>query len=133
MMLHKFTGLTVAAVLLAACSSPPEPAAVDWEQPAATVTTTLPQWEPNTVIIPSPVTEGSWSQYLGHFEAGGIYSATQWYAVAHASQAVVSAPDSQRYFEAKAWLRAGGYHGLIEFRPRTGCLTCSTTEIFFYR
>lgn len=133
MMLHKFTGLTVAAVLLAACSSPPEPAAVDWEQPAAAVTTTLPQWEPNTVIIPSPVTAGSWSQYLGRFEPGGIYSAAQWYAVAHASQAVVSAPDSPRYFEAKAWLRAGGYHGLIEFRPRTGCLTCNTTEIFFYR
>lgn len=132
-MLRDLICLAAAAVLLAGCSSPPEPAAVAWEKPAVPVTTTLPQWEPNAVIIPSPVTTGRWSQYLGHFEPGGIYSAAQWYAVAHASQAIVSAPDSQRYFDAKAWLRAGGYQGLIEFRPRTGCLTCNNTEIFFYR
>ncbi|EHU9717701.1 hypothetical protein KZ563_004480, partial [Escherichia coli] len=67
------------------------------------------------------------------FEPGGIYPAAQWYAVAHASRAVVNAPDGQRFFAAKTWLREGGYKGVVEFRPRSGCLTCDTSEIVFYR
>ncbi|ELP9266176.1 hypothetical protein R1677_003004, partial [Escherichia coli] len=93
MMLPKLTGLTAIVVLLAGCSSPPEPAAVDWSQPAQPVTTTRPVWEPNRLIVASPVTEGHWSQVLTRFEPGGIYPAAQWYAVAHASRAVVNAPD----------------------------------------
>lgn len=81
----------------------------------------------------SPVTEGHWSQVLTRFEPGGIYPAAQWYAVAHASRAVVNAPDGQRFFAAKTWLREGGYKGVVEFRPRSGCLTCDTSEIVFYR
>jgi|AGFS01.1.fsa_nt_gi hypothetical protein len=132
-MLRKLTGLMAAAVLLAGCSSPPEPAPVNWEQPAQAVTTTLPQWEPNAVIVPSPVTQGHWSAYLARFTPGGEYTAAQWYAVAHAAQAVVSAPDGAAYFAAKSWLRQGGYRGVVTFRPQTGCLTCNNTEIFFYR
>ncbi|MFL7890264.1 hypothetical protein [Enterobacter pseudoroggenkampii] len=118
---------------MAGCSSPPEPAAVDWSQPEQPVTATLPVWEPNRLIVASRITEGHWSQVLARFEPSGVYSATQWYAVAHASRAVVIAPDSQRYFAAKTWLRDGGYHGVVEYRPRTGCLTCNTSEIVFYR
>ena len=44
MMLPKLTGLTAIVVLLAGCSSPPEPAAVDWSQPAQPVTTTQPSY-----------------------------------------------------------------------------------------
>ena len=106
-MLPKLTGLTAIVVLLAGCSSPPEPAAVDWSQPAQPVTTTRPVWEPNRLIVASPVTEGHWSQVLTRFEPGGIYPAAQWYAVAHASRAVVNAPDGQRFFAAKTWLREG--------------------------
>ncbi|MCQ3210285.1 cag pathogenicity island Cag12 family protein [Salmonella enterica] len=133
MMLPKLTGLTAIVVLLAGCSSPPEPAAVDWSQPAQPVTTTRPVWEPNRLIVASPVTEGHWSQVLARFEPGGIYPAAQWYAVAHASRAVVNAPDGQRFFAAKTWLREGGYKCVVEFRPRSGCLTCDTSEIVFYR
>lgn len=132
-MLRKLTGLATAAALLAGCSSPPEPAPVNWEALPVPVTRTLPQWEPNSVIIPSQVTQGRWSAYVARFTPGGVYSAAQWYAVAHAAQAVVSAPDSAGYFAAKNWLRQGGYHGVVTFRPHTGCLTCNTTEIFFYR
>ncbi|RAY78700.1 hypothetical protein DP190_22415 [Enterobacter cloacae] len=133
MMLPKLTGLTALAVLLAGCSSPPEPAAVDWSQPAQPVSATLPVWEPNRLIVASRITEGNWSQVLARFEPSGVYPATQWYAVAHASRAVVIAPDGQPYFAAKTWLRDGGYHGVVEYRTRTGCLTCNTSEIVFYR
>lgn len=125
--------VTAAAVLLSGCASPPEPAPVNWEQPAQAVTTTLPQWAPNGVIIPSPVTQGHWSAYVARFRPGEVYTAAQWYAVAHSSQAVVSAPDGAAYFAAKSWLRQGGYRGVVTFRPQTGCLTCNTTDIFFYR
>ena len=130
---RRFVYLITAATLLAGCGSAPEPGPVNWEAVPVPVTRPLPQWEPNTVIIPSQVTQGHWSAYVARFTPGGVYSAAQWYAVAHAAQAVVSAPDSARYYAAKSWLRQGGYHGVVTFRPHTGCLTCNTTEIFFYR
>ena len=121
------------AALLAGCSSPPEPAPVEWDKPAVQLNTDLPKWEPNGAVIPSPVITGHWSQHIASFNPNNIFTPAVWYAVAHSSQAAISAPDSASYFTAKSWLRAGGYKGLIEFRPKGNSLNFRTTEIFFYR
>lgn len=121
------------ATLLAGCSSPPEPLPVEWDKPAVQMNTGLPRWEPDDVVIPSPVVTGHWSQHIARFDPGDMFAPEIWYAVAHSSRVVVSAPDSQRYFMAKAWLRDGGYKGVTEYRQQGRCFTCNTTEIFFYR
>lgn len=129
----KILYLAALAALLAGCASPPEPLPVKWDKPAEQMNTGLPEWEANGAVIPSPLITGHWSQHIASFNSGNIFAPAVWYAVAHSSQAVVSAPDSESYFTAKSWLRAGGYKGLIEFRPKRSCLSCHTTEIFFYR
>ena len=121
------------AALLAGCSSPPEPIAVEWNKPAVSMNPDLAQWEPNGAVIPAPVVTGHWSQHIASFNPNNIFTPAVWYAVAHSSLTVISAPDSESYFTAKTWLRAGGYKGLIQFRPKGSCLNCHTTEIFFYR
>ncbi|EMC4380599.1 Cag pathogenicity island protein Cag12, partial [Cronobacter sakazakii] len=39
--------------LLCGCSSPPPPVPVEWEKPANPVNSTMPQWDDNSIIIPS--------------------------------------------------------------------------------
>lgn len=60
------------------------------------------------------------------------FTAAQWYAVAHASRAVVNAPDGQRFFAAKTWLREGGYKGVVgSFAPAPAaerCTKCTATH-----
>lgn len=129
----KILYLAALAALLAGCSSPPEPVHVEWDTPAQQMNTGLPHWEPNNAVIPSPVVTGHWSQHIARFNPDMLFTPAVWYAVAHSSQAIVSAPDSERYFAAKAWLRNGGYKGIIQFRPQSNCFNCNNTQIFFYR
>lgn len=129
----KILYLTALATLLIGCSSPPEPLPVEWDKPAAQINTGLPRWSPNNVIIPSPAVTGQWSQHIPHFNPDNIFTPAVWYAAAHSSEAIVSAPNSESYFMAKTWLRHGGYTGLVAFRPKSDCLNCNNTEIFFYR
>ena len=42
-------------------------------------------------------------------------------------------PDATAFFAAKAWLRQHGAQGLISYLPKTHCLTCNTTDIYFSR
>ncbi|MEZ2576331.1 cag pathogenicity island Cag12 family protein [Buttiauxella ferragutiae] len=125
--------LSVLVALLAGCSSAPEPVPVEWDKPADSMNGTLPQWTENNAVIPASMVTGHWSQHIASFNPENIFTPAVSYAVAHSSQVTVSAPDSERYFTAKTWLRQGGYKGLIEFSPKDNCFNCNTTEIFFYR
>lgn len=132
-MLRKFLCLSALAALLAGCSSPPEPIPVEWDKPAVNMNTGLPRWQPNNAVIPAPVVTGHWMEHITGFNPDNVFSPSVWYAVAHSSQAAVSAPGSESYFTAKSWLRNAGYKGVITFIPKNNCLSCQSTEIFFYR
>ena len=45
--------LMVSVLFLSACSSPPEPPQVDWEQNPETVNTQLMDWQPTYSVIKS--------------------------------------------------------------------------------
>lgn len=127
--------LRAGAVLavLSGCSSPPEPARPEWNNPGAAVNTAIPQWSSNGVIIPAADVDGRWSKAIT-FNPDITWPPDVWYAVAHARQVVVHSPDGASYFRAKSWLRRHGYTGVISFQPKlVNCLTCNTTEIEFYR
>ncbi len=120
-------------VILSGCSSPPEPVQPEWDKPGVEMNTTLPQWSENRVILPSSTVEGHWSIKMV-FNPDAVYPPDVWYAVVHSNQVIVKAPDGERYFRAKDWLRNNGYSGVISFQPKlNNCLTCNTTEIKFYR
>nr|WP_113867786.1 cag pathogenicity island Cag12 family protein [Brenneria salicis]NMN92907.1 type IV secretion system Cag12-like protein [Brenneria salicis ATCC 15712 = DSM 30166]RBP60975.1 type IV secretion system Cag12-like protein [Brenneria salicis ATCC 15712 = DSM 30166]RLM29758.1 hypothetical protein BHG07_14470 [Brenneria salicis ATCC 15712 = DSM 30166] len=120
-------------VILSGCSSPPEPVQPEWDKPGVEMNTTRPQWSENRVILPSPTVDDHWSIKMA-FNPDAVYPPDVWYAVVHSSQIIVNAPDSERYFRAKTWLRKNGYSGVITFLPKlNNCLTCNTTEIEFYR
>lgn len=123
-----------ALLVLAGCSSPPEPAAVEWDKPLSPTNGTLPLWQENAVVTPSPVVSGQWSRVIMDFQDDGrVWTPDVWYAVAHSPRVAVSAPDATAFFAAKAWLRQHGAQGLISYRPKTHCLTCNTTDIYFSR
>ncbi|ECC9721816.1 TPA: cag pathogenicity island Cag12 family protein [Salmonella enterica subsp. enterica serovar Java] len=124
--------LAALAALLAGCSSPPEPRPVEWDQPAEQINNNFPQWTENNLVIPAAVVSGHWSYYIANFSPENIYSTEVWYAVAHSSEVTVSAWNGENYFIARDWLRKHGYKGLVTFRKKTNCLTCTSTEIFFY-
>ncbi|EBI7047150.1 hypothetical protein VSW90_004389 [Salmonella enterica] len=128
----KILYLAALAALVTGCSSPPEPQPVEWNQPAEQINNNFPQWTENNVVIPAPVVTGRWSYYIANFSPDNIYTMEVWYAVAHSSEVTVSSPDSKHYFIAKDWLRNHGYKGLVTFQPKINCLTCASTEIFFY-
>ncbi|WP_072051756.1 cag pathogenicity island Cag12 family protein [Raoultella terrigena] len=125
--------LAAAAVLLSGCSSPPEPLPVEWNKTATVMNTDLNEWQPNNSIIPSPAVNGHWSKKIANFNTSNIFTPAIWYAVAHSSKAVISSPDSQGYFSAKAWLRNGGYKGLIKYTSKINCFNCTTTDIYLSR
>ena len=125
--------ISVLLVMVTGCSSPPEPAQPKWNKPGTDINTVLPQWSENNDVLTSPGVDDRWSVNIT-FNPDAIYPAGIWYAVAHSQRVVVSAPDGEHYFRAKAWLRKHGYSGVVSFRS-TGnkCLTCSTTYTAFYR
>lgn len=131
--MNKILCLTAAVALLAGCSSPPEPLPVEWDKASAAMNTDLSDWQPNNIIVPSLSINGHWSKKIANFKPSNIFAPSVWYAVAHSSKAVISAPDSKSYFVAKDWLRNGGYKGLIEFRHQGQCFSCNSTEIYLYR
>jgi hypothetical protein len=117
-------------VILSGCSSPPKPV---WNKPGVEMNTTRPQWSENRVILPSHKVDDHWSIKMA-FNPDAVYPPDVWYAVVHSSQIIVNAPDGERYFRAKAWLRKNGYSGVIIFQLKlNNCLTCNTTEIEFCR
>ena len=121
-------------LVISGCSSPPEPPAVKWDKPLSPTTSQLPLWQENRVVTPSPVISGIWTLAITDFQdVGQIWPPDIWYAVVHSTQITVSAPDATTFFSAKNWLRQHGATGLIAYRPKIHCLTCNTTDLFFYR
>lgn len=133
MQLCKPLSIIVLTAIISGCSSPPPPVPVDWAKPATSMNESIPQWQDNNVIIPAKTVTGKWSQYIPAFNKDNIFSTDIYYAVAHSSRIIISAQTGTSFFSAKQWLREHGAKGLIEFRSKTKCLTCSTTEIYFYR
>ncbi len=123
----------VALAVLSGCSSPPEPAQLEWDKPGSSVNTTIPQWSENSLFLPSDKIDGHWSTTI-IFNPDTAYPPHIWYAVAHSALVMVNAPDGQHYFYAKHWLRKHGYTGVIIFQPKQDyCLFSNTTNIYFSR
>jgi Cag pathogenicity island protein Cag12 len=122
-------------VALSGCSSsPPEPVAVKWDAPTAVVNSTLPEWQENNVVVPSPGVAGNWSKRITDFQGdSGSYGPDFYYAVAHSTRIVVVSNSGAAWFEAKEWLRAHGATGPIEFTRQMACLTCNRVDVYLSR
>lgn len=122
-----------ALLVISGCSSPPEPPAVKWDKPLSPTNSQLPLWQKNHVVTPSSVITGHWMRVITDFHVGQIWLPDSWYTVVHSTQIAVAAKDGTTFFTAKNWLRQHGATGLITYRPKIPCLTCNTTDLYFYR
>lgn len=122
----------ITALLLAGCSSPPEPVPVEWDKLPAQMNTTPPPQikETNNVIKVSNVSE-RWSRHILQFTPNTPYQPTVYYAVAHSTKFIVFASSGSEYFKAKNWLIHNGASGVItyKFKSRNN----KGTEIFISR
>jgi len=121
----------IPVLLIGGCSSPPEPTPVEWEEPPAQMNSAFPHWAENDVIVPAPAS-GHWSHSITGFTPSYVYPPETFYAVAHASQIVVTTSSGQQFFQAKNWLRKHGAKGVIAYHPNR-CLFCSGTVISLQR
>ena len=80
-----FCFTTVAVVALSGCSSPPQPAAVDFDQKPHVVNTSLPRLAVTNEVIKSAQANGPWSLTLADFQGDQrSYDTAFYYALAHA-------------------------------------------------
>lgn len=126
--------ISLTALLLSACASPPPPTPVPWDAPGWVVNTKLPQWQENSTIIPSASSPDRWSVVIRAFspQAPGRTSGEH-YAVAHATRIVVESPMATDWFRAKYWLRQHGAQGVIGWQAALYCLACNETRIYLSR
>ncbi|EKT1335133.1 hypothetical protein QDW80_004295 [Salmonella enterica] len=119
-------------LLLAGCSSPPEPVPVEWDKPPAQMNTTAPQHikEASKVIPASKVTE-RWSRHLIRFTPDTPYLPAVYYTVAHSTTFIVFTPSGAEYFKAKDWLIHNGATGIITYKFKSN--DNRGTEIFLSR
>lgn len=76
---------TVAVLALGGCSSPPQPAAVDFDQKPEVVNTNLPRLVVTNEVIKSAQANGPWSLTLADFQGDQrSYDTAFYYALAHA-------------------------------------------------
>lgn len=130
----KFLCAATLVAVLSGCSSPPEPVQPEWDKAPASMNTSLPHWEENGVVVPAANVTGHWSQHITNFDPDAVYPPGVWYAVVHSPNIIVNAASGVQYFAAKAWLRSHGSKAVVSFTPKSsGCLTCSVTDIYFYR
>ncbi|CNM04149.1 cag pathogenicity island Cag12 family protein [Yersinia pseudotuberculosis] len=121
-------------LMLAGCSSPPEPMAVKWDATPTTVNSTLPLWQENHVVVHSPDVVGSWSKRITDFQGdNGSYGPDFYYAVVHSTRIVVASNSSSAWFNTKAWLQLHGATAPIEFNRKLDCLTCNTVDVYLSR
>ncbi|MBS0847034.1 cag pathogenicity island Cag12 family protein [Citrobacter sp. JGM124] len=126
--------LLYVCLLLAGCSAPPKPTAIEWDNPLAAINHTLPIWQENSLVTRSPVASGHWSRIIANFQGNSQeWTPDIWYAIAHSTHIAVTAPDATAFFAAKTWLRQQGATALIAYRPKTHCLICNTTDIYLCR
>lgn len=101
--------------LLCGCSSPPPPVPVEWDKPANSVNSTMPQWDDNSIIIPSREVNGKWSAVIRAMDFDDtLWTPAVFYAAAHSPRIVISTPSGDNFFKAKSWLRQHGAKGVIE-------------------
>lgn len=121
-------------LLLCGCSSLPPPVPVEWEKPGNSVNSTMPQWNDNSIIIPSREVNGKWSAVIRATDFDDmLWTPAVFYAAAHSPRIVISTPSGDNFFKAKSWLRQHGAKGVIEYQPALNCIACSETSIYFSR
>lgn len=131
--MKRFNLIPLVGLLLAGCSSPPEPAAVEWDKPTTAVNAAFPDWHENNVVVPSRVISGQWARKLTDWQGDAQnYPADVWYAVAHSTRIVVVSPAAAEFFSARDWLTRHGATGVIAWQQKLNCLTC-TTDLYFSR
>ncbi len=80
-----FSISTVVVLSLGGCSSPPQPAAVDFDQKPEVVNTSLPRLVVTNEVIKSAQANGPWSLTLADFQGDQrSYDTDFYYALAHA-------------------------------------------------
>ncbi|EEN9848745.1 conjugal transfer protein [Salmonella enterica] len=126
--------LMVSVLFLSACSSPPEPPQVDWEQNPGTVNTQLMDWQPTYSVIKSDKVNSSWVKVIHDFRPENrLYDDSVFYSVAHSDSVIVETSNGTDFFTAKNWLRANGANGVIQYRYKMNCLSCRTTSVYLFR
>lgn len=121
------------ALVLAGCSSPPEPAQVEWSTSATAINEKVPQWQNNDIIVPSQNTTGQWSIIAPNFNLDEVQSTEIYYAIAHASRIVIKTSTNNQYLSIKNWLLKNGAVGQIELEIKKTCLLCNSNTLYFYR
>lgn len=120
------------ALALAGCSSPPEPAKVEWSSPATAINETVPRWQNNHIVVPSKNIMGAWSVITQNFNINETQSTETYYAIVHASHIVIKTSSNKQYFTIKNWLLNNGATGKIEMEARKTCLLCQSSTLYFY-
>ncbi|EAO3022190.1 hypothetical protein GQU05_004503 [Salmonella enterica] len=109
--------LLLFVVILAGCSSPPEPTPVEWDKtPATKMNTQSPHWKENNTVVPAKDVTERWSRHLVNFDAETPYTSDIFYTVTHSTTFIVFAPSGAEYFKAKDWLIHNGATGIITYK-----------------
>ncbi|MEQ4676775.1 cag pathogenicity island Cag12 family protein [Providencia vermicola] len=132
MRLYRLNYGVLIALALAGCSSPPEPAKVEWSSPATAINETVPRWQNNHIVVPSKNIMGAWSVITPNFNINEIQSTETYYAIAHASHIVIKTSSNKQYFTIKNWLLNNGATNKIEIEARKTCLLCQSSTLYFY-
>ncbi|EAW8461779.1 cag pathogenicity island Cag12 family protein [Salmonella enterica] len=125
----------ISVIVLAACSSPPEPPQVDWKQEPQAMNASMIQWQPTFTVIRSGAVSGTWEKVITNFvPENRLYDDAVFYAVAHSDTIIVETNNNGvDYFTAKSWLRTHGAYGVIQFKNKTDCVTCRSTNVYLIR
>lgn len=133
MRLYRLNYGVLIALALAGCSSPPEPAHVEWSAPATAINEKAPQWKNNHIIVPSQNTRGQWSIIALNFNLDEVQSTEIYYAIAHASRIVIKTSTNNQYLSIKNWLLKNGAVGKIELEIKKPHLLYNSNTLYFYR
>lgn len=123
--------LMVSIILLAACSSPPEPLQVDWKKKPETINSEMIDYKSTYSVIKSDKVNGKWSKEIRNFKPENrLYDDAVFYAVTHSDKIVVSTSSADGFWIAKDWLRKNGATCVIEYQPLKTWLN-NNVDIYF--
>ena len=126
MTFSKALSASLLALLVAGCSSPPEPPLPDSSSKPETVNGTMPLWEANNITVPSADVSGHWQIKLANFRGDNdSYPPAFWYGITHSSHILVATGRGTNWYGIKDWLRAHGANQVIEYRVKPGCYNCA--------
>ena len=114
-----FCFTTVAVVALSGCSSPPQPAAVDFDQKPEVVNTSLPRLVVTNEVIKSAQANGPWSLTLADFQGDQrSYNTDFYYALAHADLIEVDTLNLGDAERTRQWLLQHGATAPIQAKRK---------------